>query len=210
MRGIFHPGDRLVIEPVALSDLHPGDVIVFRKHAPENGSSHDKHVVHRVIAILSGGAITRGDNNAPDDVELVLSQYIVGRVTYFIRDGKKRWVRGGVFGSLRARIAYRLRRVPYAVWQRIRALLRPAIQTPYRLLRRSRIVRCVWKPAITQITIQTTAGPLIKYIHRGRTVIEWWPDRRRYRAKRPYDLIIFPPDASTYLLDLELKDIDDP
>ena len=216
MRGTFRPGDRLIFEPVTLADLHPGDVIVYRPHSPDGERDNTdrsegktgKQVVHRVIALTSGGAILHGDNNAPDDVELVSGQHIVGRVTHFTRDGKKRRVREGLSGLLRARIAYRLRHLPHHLWRRARALLRPLLQTPYRLLRWSRIIAIIWKPEITQITVQTPAGPLVKYIHRGRTVIEWFPERGRYHAVRPYDLIIFPPDSTTF--PSELRHIDDP
>jgi signal peptidase I len=208
MRGMFRPGDRLVFEPVTLSDLQPGDVVVYRKPRPGRPGQNGNNVVHRVIAITSEGVILRGDNNTPADVEWVLPHYIVGRVTHFIRDGTERRMRGGLLGLLAARITYRLHHLPRQVRQRGRNMLRPLLRVPYRLLRRSRIVAFIWRPAIKQVTVQTTAGPLVKYVHRGRTVIEWWPERGLYHAVRPYDLIIFPPDSTTF--PSELTRIDDP
>ncbi|MBN1564819.1 MAG: hypothetical protein JXA10_13310 [Anaerolineae bacterium] len=206
MRGTLRPGDRLVFAPVTLADLQPGDVVVYRKLG--RNDQPNSNVVHRVLAITPGGAILRGDNNAPADVEWILPDYIIGRVTHFVRDHQTYTLRGGLAGLLVVRVMRRLRRLPVLIWQRIRAVVRPLIQAPYRLLRQSRVVGLVWKPTITQVTFQTADGPLVKYVHQGRTVVEWWPERNRYRSVRPYDLIIFPPDATVF--SPELTRIDDP
>jgi hypothetical protein len=196
MRGTFRHGERLAITPAPLRDVQPGDVIVYRKPAPHNKVGTG--VVHRVIAITPGGLILRGDDNAPDDVKLVLDQYIVGRVTHAIRDARERRVRGGLSSLLAVRFGYWLRRAPDRFRWRTRTMLHLVSQSLYGLLRRSRMVAIVWKPAITQVKVQTTAGPLVEFSHRGRTVVEWWPERGRYYAECPYDLIIFPPDATLF------------
>jgi hypothetical protein len=36
----------------------------------------------------------------------------------------------------------------------------------------------------------------VKYVHRSRTVAVWWPERRSFRCRRPYDLIIKSPISS--------------
>lgn len=63
MRPTLPPGSVVVVTPMPIADIRPGDIIVF------NAPVADAHVVtHRVTDVVGPGAVrTRGDaNNAPD------------------------------------------------------------------------------------------------------------------------------------------------
>ncbi|MDG6987659.1 MAG: signal peptidase I, partial [Nitrososphaerota archaeon] len=53
-------GDLVVLQSVPISQVHVGNIIVYDGSCSAFGIS----VVHRVVAITSGGLITKGDNNA--------------------------------------------------------------------------------------------------------------------------------------------------
>ncbi len=56
-------GDLVVIQGVALSDVHVGDIVVYNNLCSSGGES----VVHRVVNITINGLITKGDNNPYPD-----------------------------------------------------------------------------------------------------------------------------------------------
>lgn len=191
MAGTFRVGDRLIVDTTArLPDILAGDVVVFESHQPHTQS---KTVVHRVMKVVPGGLVVRGDNTSAADCTVILEEQIMGTVTQRIRDGTARPVTGGRWGLVRARIQH----VRFALrWWRsflLKRIIFPRLRPLYRAFRRSGIVRRVWRPHVTKITVQSEDGPLVKYVVRGKTVVQWWPQRRRYHARRPYDLIIPPP-----------------
>lgn len=183
MRGTFCPDDRLLIEPVPLATIRPGDVVAFRT---ADGRPQSQELVHRVINVRSGGLATRGDNSRKADSELVTAGALIGRVTCIERDGRRRRIRIGAIGLLRARLLH------------IRSHLKNAAlrtcRRPYRWLRRSGLVRRLWRPQLTRLCLDTDRGSLVKYVSDGRTVARWWPSDGRFECQRPYDLVIPPPD----------------
>lgn len=188
MATTFRAGDCLVVEPVALADIRVGNVLVYHQaDSPEK-------VVHRVVALVPGGVITRGDNNDRNDIAVVFEEHIIGRVTGFSRDGRTRRVRGGWGGLLRARLSFQCRMLAWFVWRHVRKLVFPLVRRPYRWLRQSGLVHYVWRPPITKIKVEMEGGPLVKYVSRGRTVVMLAPEAGHYWFVRPYDLIIPPPD----------------
>ena len=180
MTGTFRLGDCLVIEPLSVADICPGDVVAFRR--PENGGGVDT-VTHRVVAVTSGGLVTRGDNNRCVDAVLVTAENLLGRVTHVERDGGVvRRVQGGRLGLLRARV----------LWAGRSALgARGGVGGgPYRWLRERGLLRRLWQPTVMRVRVETDGGPLIKYVCGGRTVARWWPQAGRFECRKLYDLVI--------------------
>jgi signal peptidase I len=79
-------GDLVVIQGVAISDIHVGDVIVYNGLCSVGGES----VVHRVVAIVGSGLITKGDNNPGTDqssniaISPIMQQCLEGKVVFVI------------------------------------------------------------------------------------------------------------------------------
>jgi len=183
MNGTFRKGDRLVIAPVLPSAISNGDVIVF---CLTNRQGETEEIVHRIVAIMEGGFITRGDNNYSRDFDPVRPDQIIGKVV-MVEDGKRgKKVVGGSGGLRKAK----LRRIFLAGDHGFRRLFRQ----PYHLLRLSKIMPKVWRVKIDKIHLKTGHGLLIKYLYRGRTVATWNPDRTRFECSKPFDLVIFSPE----------------
>lgn len=180
MDGTFLPGDRLLIIAARLDLLRPGDVIAFR--------TGEKELVHRVVARVSQGLVTRGDNNPRPDVGWVAEENLIGRVTRYERNGHWFWLPGGVLGNL-VRVYLTTRRRLWTMIKSFGAHL-------YRLLRDSHLIGAVWRPNITQMSVTVDHEVIIKYIVHGQTVASWWPAKRRFICRKPYDLVLSPPDRS--------------
>jgi signal peptidase I len=186
MAGTFRPGDSLVVENTPLDRIRPGDVVVFRGN---DTADAPQQVVHRTIAALPEGLVTRGDNNLRVDGGLVTSDRLLGRVTHLVRAGKTRPVRGGWWGLLRVR-ALRCQRLAR---QRGRRLIAVLGRRPYRWLRNSGLVPRLWQPPVTRVQLATEDGPVVKYICHGRTVARYWPESGRFQCRKPYDLVVSRP-----------------
>lgn len=217
----FRPGDWLIVESVPYEKIRQGDIVVFQatnieaeisdskgsitpdselarilapadclKNAPPDASeAESRFLVHRVIAIRPGGLRTRGDNNPAPDSDLVSPDRLIIKIVSLERRGRRVRVRGGTGGFILASIRRFIRRTCRFLFRVIRFPLRPA----YRLLRWSGIISAIWKPRLTAVRFRSPSGPFVKYVHGGRTVAMWWPERRSFRCRRPYDLIIRPP-----------------
>jgi len=184
MEGTFRFGDGLVIEPVAFTDIRPGDIVVYQG-VNHNGEEDD--LVHRVISIRPDGLVTQGDNNYSPDKSLVNEGSLLGRVCYVERGGRKIPVRNGPMGLFRARIRRSLDFAQSEVWRLVRSVGRG----PYGRVRESGLVRLFWHPAISKVFLNTERGPMIKYICRNRTVGEYWPENGRLKCRKPYDLVLW-------------------
>ncbi|MBI5303642.1 MAG: signal peptidase I [Chloroflexi bacterium] len=189
MRGTFRLGDRLLIAPMSLGEIRLGDVVVFR--ATNQRDAADE-IVHRVVAITSAGLVTQGDNNPCCDAFPVTADNLIGRVTRAERDGKTRSVRGGRIALARVWLARARRHVRRDAWQ----LITWSGYRVYRWLRDTRIVARLWHPAITQLTLTTEQGRVVKYVLHGRTIARWWQHTNRFECDKPYDLILSRPDPS--------------
>jgi hypothetical protein len=221
MHPVFRPGDWLVVEPVPYEKIRRGDIIVFRSTNREaeisdsEGSinpdsdlarilapadclkntsldtveAESRLLVHRIIAVRPGGFVSRGDNNSVPDKDLVSPELLIGRVAAFERRCRRVCVRGGTGGFVLASARRFFCRVENSFFRVVRFPLRPA----YRLLRRSGIIGAIWTPRLTVVRFRSSSGPFVKYVYGGRTVAVWWPERRNFQCRRPYDLIINPP-----------------
>jgi len=56
-------GDMVVVSSVPYSSLKVGDIIVYDPPCSATGNS----VIHRIVGIVAGGLITKGDNNGGTD-----------------------------------------------------------------------------------------------------------------------------------------------
>ncbi|MGQ9688683.1 MAG: signal peptidase I [Desulfobaccales bacterium] len=81
MNPLLKRGDTLLVTPVTLEQLQPGEVIVFSNQGRGQ-------IVHRVVAIKADGVITKGDNNPTVDERLIAPPEILGRVTAIERQGR--------------------------------------------------------------------------------------------------------------------------
>ena len=187
MRLLFRPGDSLAVTPISLEQIRVGDIIIFRNiTASEEGA----WTVHRVIMQRGDGLVTQGDNNPLPDINCVTVDNLVGAVCTYERYGRTRPVRGGRGGLLYSQFMRRLR------W-----LVRQAMgvgRYPYRWLRHSGLVRRFWRPKLVRVQIETEQGSLVKYIHRRRAVATWYPERNFFSVRKPYDLVILPPEKNQF------------
>lgn len=188
MAGTFCPGDSLIVAPALLDSLRPGDVVVVQ--GPNQQANNTDRLVHRVITATPGGLITRGDNNPCPDATPVTAVNLLGQVTHVQRNGKVYRVRGGRIGLLRARLL----RVWRRTWRRAWRLIVQIGRWPYRRLRQSGLAARLWKPSITQISLMTKDGPVIKYVFGRWTVARWWPQNNRFECRKPFDLFLHRPD----------------
>lgn len=183
MAGTFRPADCLTVTTVPLTDVRPGDVVVYRR-LDHNGVEQD--LVHRVMCVRPNGLIVRGDNNPCNDSAIVTENNLVGRVSLFYRDGKRFPVRGKRFGLVHARFLHGSHRMWELMWNAVRYMGR----STYRWLRQRGLVARLWRPAIVKVQLMTDNGPLVKYVCRNRTVASHWVNEGRFRCRKPYDLVI--------------------
>ena len=123
-------------------------------------------LVHRIVKLIKKDFITRGDNNPKNDEEPVTEENLIGKVTHYERNGKIHKVWNGRLGMMRARVLHgRLHIIRCAKF---------LLRKPYRLIKKSGIVAKLWQPEIETIYFETQDGPLVKYIHKGRTVASCW------------------------------------
>ena len=178
MRGTFRPGDVLTVEPLSLSRVRPGDVVVFFR---QRGDGQDE-IVHRVVRRISGGLVTRGDAVGREDAGVVSDGNLIGRVVRRERNGRVSTVHGGWVGLCRGRALH-------FYW----GLRRPAVrrmQGAYDRLKATGLARLVWKPRVTQLMISSPDGPYIQYVCDKRVVARFWPDTGVFECRKPWDLVI--------------------
>ena len=177
MAPTFRPGQVLYINPQGRG-IAAGDVIVFHHQEGKD------HVVHRVIKLTEDGYLTRGDNNLRNDPAPILPGQIVGRVEMAKLGDQIEEVKNGRRGLWQAK--YLRKRLL------VKRLLRRVLGKPYYWLKCSGIVAKLWRPELEAIRFETPDGPLVKYIHKGRTVASGWTDTNRWWFRRPYDFVIRP------------------
>jgi hypothetical protein len=180
MTGTFAHSDRLKIQKCSLKCLMPGDVIVFS----QLNNSIKTDLVHRIMRRSMDSLVTRGDNNPKNDDEPVLEANLLGKVTHYERNGKAHRVWNGRLGMLRARFLHGKLNV-------IR-ILKFLLKKPYRTVKKWGVLQRLWQPEIETLHFETQEGPLVKYVHKGRTVACCWTASNRWWFKRPYDFILDP------------------
>jgi signal peptidase I len=178
MMPTFREGQLLYVRPVRHWNV--GDVVVFKM------SDDIEAIVHRVVAITPDGLVTRGDHNKAFDPFFVLDVHVVGKVE-MVEDGSAlHTVAGGWRGLWEARIRQYIGQGEYA--------FKRLLWRPYAWLRSSHWVGRVWQPVVNQVKIQSAGKSLIKYVVGRRTVAVWDPSLCHFECKKPYDLVLFPPE----------------
>jgi signal peptidase I len=176
----FHPGQFLLVTPLThMPGI--GDVIIF------SDPSRDRNVVHRVISASGDFLRTRGDNNSRVDAAYINIVQVIGKVEHGETSGHLRPVMGGWRGLWRARIRWG------ALF--LDNLVRRIFWRPYQMLRNSGQLARVWRPEIVRLHLQNENGLLVKYIHKQRSVATWFPLRKVFECRKPYDLVIPPPEG---------------
>ncbi|MDM8543770.1 S24/S26 family peptidase [Desulfococcaceae bacterium HSG9] len=182
MRPAFRPGDMLYVRP-AVRDIYAGNVIVFTD--PVRG-----RIVHRIISATGTGWVTRGDNNRLKDVLPVTPDLLIGRAEITEFQGRFRIVRGGRRGLWTARIQWR------ACW--VKGWLYRIFRVPYHVLRSSVTVRRFlirwFSHHLGVVRIETSDGLLVKTTYKGRTVARWQPRQKYFECRKPFDLLVAPPN----------------
>jgi hypothetical protein len=89
-------GDLLEVQGYGCKPIRIGDVILFKKE------STSSIVVHRVISLSDKGLVTRGDSNLEEDLGLLDTRDVIGRVIAAWRRQKRREVLGGRAGMILA------------------------------------------------------------------------------------------------------------
>jgi signal peptidase I len=177
MAGTFLSADWLTFAVIPFTSIQRGDVLVFHNEA-------EKLIVHRVVRQTQEGIVTQGDNSLEPDPEFLTPEHVVSQVIHRERNGKTYNVQNGRLGMLRARVLHgRLHFIK---------ALKFFLKRPYRILKKTGIVTKLWRPEIETIHFETQDGPLVKYVHKGRTVASCWTDTNRWWFRRPYDFIIDP------------------
>lgn len=182
MHGTFREGELLLVDAAPLRAIRPGDVIAFSR---VNAAGETVVVAHRVRGRRGDGLLTQGDALATLDTEPVRAEALIGRVRFGQRGDRLYRVRGGMPGRL------------WPACLRLARRARAALRAPYGWLRASGVLRRWLHLNLTQVRLTTERGPLVKYLHGGRTVAWWWPDQRRFACCKPYDLVLAPPADKT-------------
>lgn len=167
MRGVFEPGETLVLTETSFETLRAGDVVAIFGREP--------YIVHRIVEMHAEYAVTMGDNNdRPDPVNLTPDACFRLVADAVSPDGTVRLVAGGDAGMRQ----FRLR-------QRKRKMLRPAGWLA-RLLKPLGVLRI---PARAEAkfrdgTIQWSCGgiPVAACRPNGRIVYRHWSKRLFFRV----------------------------
>jgi len=179
MANTFKPGDYLILVTTTIAEIRPGDIVVFHDNEHLDNTSE---LVHRIVMVRPNGLVAKGDNNTFPDKLLVTNDNLIGRVTMYHRNGKNRVVLRGQLGLLYLRVL----RVQHVLLD----FLKKQGGSIYPWLRNSNLLAYIWKPIINEVSLITEEGQLVKYICKGKTVGQWWPEKKRFECKKPYDLVI--------------------
>ena len=178
MKGTFRQGDMLLIDAAVLSELRPGDVVVFFR---QRGSVRQE-IVHRVARRFFDGVMTRGDAVACEDRGVVTENNFVGRVYRKERNGRISSVHGRWLGLCRGRTLH-------FYWKTRRQVVRTILPL-YDTLKASGIIRRLWKPEITRICLASPNGRLIQFLYKKKVIARFWPEEGRFECKKPWDLVV--------------------
>ena len=169
MRGVFVPGEMLVLAETAFKTLRTGDVVAMLDRTP--------HVVHRIVGKNADSAVTMGDNNDRPDAMMLTPDVPFRIVTGVISaDGTVRPAAGGEAGMRQFRRQQRKRRLRrFAGW-----LIRPlkplkSLRIPARRETRFRDGTVQWSFAGIPVAARAPSGRFM-YLH--------WSKRLFFRVSR--------------------------
>jgi hypothetical protein len=196
MDGTFRFGDRLIIESVALHDVRLGDIVVYRAM---NRRGMEDTLVHRVCGIHHGSLITKGDNNPHKDSTPVNGENLIGKVTQVEREGTvisaKRF-EANPFQPHFVRRTLSIRRGLFYLTRFFGGDL-------YRWMRNRGTLTKAWRPDLMKVRVMTEKGPMVKYVHKNRTIARRWSNTGQFICRKPFDLVLWkewgPPRGKTRL-----------
>ena len=172
--------DLVEVEPCALRDVTPGDIVIAACAGTE------RPVIHRVAAREAAGLRTRGDDCMANDDALVTTDTLVGRAAAVWRRGGRCPLVGGRAGLRLARLGHARR---FVVW-RIFARLAPVYNLVVKHGRVAGLVPWPWRPR----RFACRSGDAVRHllVWRGRCI--GWRDAPTgtWRVQRPYRLIVPP------------------
>lgn len=158
MKGMFVPGETLALAGTPFESLRTGDVVAILDRQP--------NIVHRIVEIKPGYAVTMGDNNDRPDARPLNPGDAFRLVTEaFSLDGKRRTVEGGEAGMRQFRRQQRKRKMRrFAEW-----LIRPLkplrfLRIPARSETKFRDGTVQWSCAGIPVAARGPSGRLI-YLH---------------------------------------------
>jgi len=180
MNPTFKEGD--IIFTKVGSKIVSGDIIVFREKI------FQRITVHRVVYFTKEGLITRGDNNSFFDRVPVTQEQILGIAEYFDNGGRIKVVPNGDKNLNKLKMKWKT--------QGLLKILKFPYRLFYRAIKRTRIVQFLFgkwfERKIIKIFIENSAGSLIKFIYKGKTIAVKW-STGLFSCKRPFDLLIDDP-----------------
>ena len=97
MAPMLQNGDGLIVHPVPIEMVKPGDLLTFRRN--------DEIVTHRLVAIHPTELILMGDNLYALDAP-VLPEQILGRVTALQKDEKQKSIQGAGWPVIHRTLAW--------------------------------------------------------------------------------------------------------
>ena len=169
MRGVFAPGERLVMAGRAFETLRTGDVVAMFDRTPP--------CVHRIVEMNGDSAVTMGDNNGrPDSMKLTPDcdfRVVTGAIS---ADGKERAVAGGEAGMRQFRRRQRKRNLlRFAGW--LASPLKPLkfLRIPARSETKYRDGTALWSCGAIPVAARRPDGG-IRYLH--------WSKRLFFRVPR--------------------------
>lgn len=77
MSPTFDTGSIVAIKPIQFEAIQKGDIVTFK-------SLEDRIITHRVVDIVNGELITKGDANDGKDTDPVVKDRVIGKVQYFV------------------------------------------------------------------------------------------------------------------------------
>ena len=166
MNPIFKKGDIIYTKPGA--KIVPGDVIVFCE------KNIQRITVHRVVYFTKEGLITRGDNNSFFDRVPVTPEQILGIAEYFDNGGRIKVVPNGEKNLKKLKIKWKI--------QNLIKILKFPYRLFYRAIKKTGIVHFLFgewfEKKVTKIFLENSAGSLIKFIYKEKTIAVKWSTGR--------------------------------
>jgi signal peptidase I len=178
----LHNFDLLYLAPPHIRSIRLGDIIAFR--FPDQSII----IVHRVIGILEGGIVTRGDANYAKDSSLVQIKDTLGSVKSIERDGQPHRILTGYCGLFFAyllRIPLRVRKVPFHI-------LLPLFRNVYYNLSNWGIIgKLLCFRQFTRIGVLNTPRGVQLQLLVGKRTIGWLrPPYRKWAIIPPFHLLV--------------------
>ena len=128
------------------------------------------------------------------DKKPIDSEHIIGRVEAIIENGQKIKFETDKLKLLQVRIKW--------IFLDIKRLLKKPLKPIYRYLKSiliiSKIPQKNFQKKIKKIILKSPDGEVVKFLFKGRTVAQWWPEQDRFFCKKPFDILISRPDVMDY------------